>query len=131
MSTDGGTDRYAEINVTTATCDSIRGRTITATSVIAPNYTSKMQGVTPTPTGGSYGTLFQCQEGEVGILAIHQNSFTSASVGGIYVYNYLNGTGNVYMLFRYSAGVLVQFSGSVLQANNGNLSLLWRKTRIN
>lgn len=129
-SIDGASLDYAAAYVTTTNATQVRANTISATNATSHAFNTRMvliQG----PTGGAYANLFTCQSGEFGILVIQQSSFTSSSVGGIWAYNYVNGVGNIYLLYRSGTTVLVQFSGATIQANNGNLSLLWRKMRIN
>lgn len=131
MSTDGNTDKYDRVYITTANCDELRAKTINATTATCNTFQGAMRLVNPTPTGGTLKTMFSCVEGEVGIVSIHQSSFTSTGSGAVYAYSYLNSTGSVYLLYRTGTSVSISFSGANLQGNNGNLSLLWRKMRLN
>lgn len=131
-SIDGGTSSYSNVFLAAATVEAISARTVTVTgdAVFYDFHT----GADYTATSGTtLATLFACEEGEMGIITFTQNSFTGFGIGGMWVYSYTNGAGNVYMLHAFDGtnDAVLSFSGANLQGNNAAVSLFWRKVRIN
>lgn len=132
---DGSTTRYSKTYVTNTIASKIKANTVTAGDTTMFQYRST-SGVTTSPGGGVDTYLFTCVSGEIGVFGFGQSSGQTLANGGVWMYAYLNGTGYIFIISTTApvSGITptILFSGADVRGYNvSNLSIYWRKMRIN